>query len=108
MGLGGNCGISAVRDLGKDSVVKSPPATPMMAKCWGKTFSCARLSRAGRSLRLVRSPVAPKMTMAQAAAGLGGSAGFVVLEHVPIFRFGGGFSGLRLIVRLSFLRDHRT
>jgi len=40
----------------------------------GKTFSCARLSRAGSSLRLVRSPVAPKMTMAQAAAGLGASA----------------------------------
>src|SRR5258708_35376497 len=87
MGSGANCGISAVRDLRKDSVVKSPPATPMMAKCWGKTFSCARLSRAGSSLRLVRSPVAPKMTMAQAAGALGDSAGLVFMEHHPILRW---------------------
>src|SRR6266850_8111691 len=39
-----------------------------MANCLGKTSSCARLHSAGMSLRLVRSPVAPKITITQGAA----------------------------------------
>src|SRR2546426_12515247 len=39
-----------------------------MANCFGRRLSCARLHSAGISLRFVRSPVAPKMTMTQGAA----------------------------------------
>src|SRR5258706_15534696 len=39
-----------------------------MANCFGRRLSWARLHSAGISLRLVRSPVAPKITMTQGAA----------------------------------------
>src|SRR6266436_9990742 len=64
-------GISSARVLRKLSVVKSLPAKPMMANCLESRLSAARLQSAGMSLRLVRSPVAPKMTMTQ-----GDGAGF--------------------------------
>src|SRR6266481_6044425 len=40
----------------------------MMANCLESRLSAARLHSAGMSLRLVRSPVAPKMTITQGAA----------------------------------------
>src|ERR1700730_12387959 len=40
----------------------------MMANCLESRLSAARLQSAGMSLRLVRSPVAPKMTMTQGEA----------------------------------------
>src|SRR6266852_8956326 len=40
----------------------------MMANCLERRLSAARLHSAGMSLRLVRSPVAPKITMTQGAA----------------------------------------
>src|ERR1700756_4581170 len=61
-------GISSESVLRKLSVVKSLPAKPMMANCLESRLSAARLASAGMSLRLVRSPVAPKMTMTQGEA----------------------------------------
>src|SRR5882757_2744601 len=61
-------GISSPRVLRKLSVVKSLPAKPMMANCLERRLSAARLHSAGISLRLVRSPVAPKITMTHGAA----------------------------------------
>src|SRR6267154_3327677 len=61
-------GISSARCFRKDSVLKSFPAKPMMANCLESRLSAARLQRAGMSLRLVKSPVAPKMTMTQGDA----------------------------------------
>src|SRR6267143_5245906 len=61
-------GISSARVLRKLSVVKSLPAKPMMANCLDSRLSAARLHNAGMSLRLVRSPVAPKITMTHGAA----------------------------------------
>src|SRR5882762_2621658 len=61
-------GISSPRVLRKLSVVKSLPAKPMMANCLERRLSAARLHSAGISLRLVRSPVAPKITITQGAA----------------------------------------
>src|SRR3981081_3917112 len=61
-------GISSARVLRKLSVVKSLPAKPMMANCLESRLSAARLHRAGISLRLVRSPVAPKITITHGAA----------------------------------------
>src|ERR1700730_3210782 len=40
----------------------------MMANCFERRLSFARLESAGMSLRLVRSPVAPKMTITQGDA----------------------------------------
>src|SRR5258707_12216182 len=40
----------------------------MMANCLERRLSAARLHSAGMSLRLVRSPVAPKITITQGAA----------------------------------------
>src|SRR6266436_9420851 len=56
-------GISSPRVLRKLSVVKS-----LMANCLESRLSAARLHSAGMSLRLVRSPVAPKITITQGAA----------------------------------------
>src|SRR6267378_8626636 len=61
-------GISSPRVFRKLSVVKSLPAKPMMANCFERRLSAARLHSAGISLRLVRSPVAPKITITQGAA----------------------------------------
>src|SRR5438270_2097715 len=61
-------GISSARVLRKLSVVKSLPAKPMMANCLERRLSAARLQSAGISLRLVRSPVAPKITITHGAA----------------------------------------
>src|SRR5258706_9917294 len=66
--LGEYLGISSARVLRKLSVVKSFPANPTMANCLESRVSAARLLSAGMSLRLVRSPVAPKMTMTQGEA----------------------------------------
>src|SRR6266404_3504098 len=66
--LGEYLGISSARVLRKLSVVKSFPANPMIANCLESRLSAARLESAGMSLRLVRSPVAPKMTMTQGEA----------------------------------------
>src|ERR1700687_4519784 len=65
-------GISSARCFRKDSVLKSLPAKPMMANCLESRLPAARLQSAGMSLRLVKSPVAPKMTMTQ-----GDATGFV-------------------------------
>src|SRR5258708_34850582 len=40
----------------------------MIANCFESKLSAARLQSAGMSFRLVRSPVAPKMTMTQGEA----------------------------------------
>src|SRR5258706_1489370 len=61
-------GISSLRVFRKLSVVYSLPAKPMMANCLERRLSAARLHSAGMSLRLVRSPVAPKITITQGAA----------------------------------------
>src|SRR5258708_19039787 len=61
-------GISSLRVFRKLSVVYSLPAKPMMANCLERRLSAARLHNAGISLRLVRSPVAPKITITQGAA----------------------------------------
>ena len=45
------------------------PRTAAELFSWGKSWLRARLYRAGISLRLVRSPAAPKITMAHAPAG---------------------------------------
>src|SRR5882724_7327236 len=66
--LGEYLGISSARVLRKLSVVKSFPANPMIANCLESRLSAARLQSAGMSLRLVRSPVAPKITMTQGEA----------------------------------------
>src|SRR6266436_2766004 len=64
-------GTSSVSVFRKLSVLRSLDAKPMMANCLESRLSFARLQSAGMSLRLVRSPVAPKMTMTQ-----GDGAGF--------------------------------
>src|SRR5438552_2974267 len=61
-------GISSPSFLRNDSVVSSLAAKPMMAKRLGSWSSWARLQSAGTSLRLVRSPVAPKITITQGEA----------------------------------------
>ena len=61
--------------LRKLSVVMSLPAKPMIANCLESRLSLARLQSAGMSLRLVRSPVAPKITMTQGAADRAGAIG---------------------------------
>src|SRR4029077_7270542 len=43
----------------------------MMANCFDSRLPAARLQSAGMSLRLVRSPVAPKMTMTQGETPVG-------------------------------------
>src|SRR5271154_70349 len=69
-GKGAYLGTSSESFWRKVSVVKSLVESPMMANCLGKTPSLARLKSAGMSLRLVRSPPAPKMTMMQGPAAL--------------------------------------
>src|SRR6266404_1955722 len=61
-------GISSASVLRKVSVSKSLPAKPMMANCLESRLSAARLHSAGISLRFVRSPVAPKITITQGEA----------------------------------------
>src|ERR1700692_3887947 len=58
-------GTSSVSIFRKPSVLRSLDAKPMMANCLERRLSFARLHSAGMSLRLVRSPVAPKITMTQ-------------------------------------------
>src|SRR5712664_807639 len=80
-------GISSARFFRKLSVLKSLPAKPMMANCLERRVSAARLQSAGMSLRLVKSPVAPKMTMTQGVA-----TEFVwtwVMRGCPVERLGG-------------------
>src|ERR1700719_2534487 len=72
-------GISSARFFRKDSVLKSLPAKPMIANCLDRRLSAARLQSAGMSLRLVRSPVAPQMTMTQ-----GGATGFEVKWFIRV------------------------
>ena len=57
-----------LRFLRKDSVSRSLTANPTIANCLAEIFFLARLRSAGISFRLVRSPVAPKITMTQGAA----------------------------------------
>src|ERR1700745_1776244 len=58
-------GTSSVSIFRKPSVFISLDANPMMANCLERRLSFARLHSAGIHLRLVKSPVAPKMTMTQ-------------------------------------------
>src|SRR3984893_8182381 len=58
-------GTSSVSVLRKLSVLRSLDAKPTIANCLERRLSFARLQSAGINLRLVRSPVAPKMTMTQ-------------------------------------------
>src|SRR5213592_2830815 len=55
----------------------------MMANWSGRSLAAARLHNAGISLRLVRSPLAPKMTMMHGSAlriGVSESCGMAALE----------------------------
>src|ERR1700674_5127912 len=79
-------GISSARFFRKDSVLKSLPAKPMMANCLEIRLSVARLQSAGISLRLVKSPVAPKMTMTHGEATVFGLAWF--MRGCPVHRSG--------------------
>src|SRR6267378_951739 len=63
MGVETYLGISSDNIFRKLVVSKSLLAKPTMANCLGRTSSWARLHSAGISLRLVRSPVAPKITI---------------------------------------------
>src|SRR5258708_8123444 len=65
IGAGAYLGISSPNIFRKLSVVKSFVAKPMMANWVERRLSSARLQSAGRSLRLVRSPLAPKITITQ-------------------------------------------
>src|SRR5579883_2478103 len=66
-----NLGICSVSIWRKLFVSYSLTAKPTTANCGGSSFSRERLQSAGISLRLVRSPVAPKITITQGdAAGL--------------------------------------
>src|SRR5271154_217058 len=68
MGCSSKFLISSLRAARKDSVVIWSKAKPTMANCLERRPSCARLASAGMSLRLVRSPLAPNMTMTQGEA----------------------------------------
>src|SRR6266699_4054501 len=61
-------GISSIIVFRKLSVVKSSVAKPTIANCSGRSFSSAKLQRAGTNLRLVRSPVAPQIVITQGEA----------------------------------------
>src|SRR5215472_17702373 len=65
---GAYLGISCIIVFRKLSVVKSSAAKPTIANCSGRSFSSAKLQRAGTSLRLVRSPVAPQIVITQGEA----------------------------------------
>src|SRR5579864_4835763 len=56
-----SCDLKASVDIGLDE-------NPMMAKFCGNAFACAKLQSAGINLRLVKSPLAPKITMTQGPA----------------------------------------
>src|ERR1700676_497651 len=62
-GWSSNFLISSLRSARKESVFIWSKAKPTMANCCERRPSCARLIRAGMSLRLVRSPLAPKITI---------------------------------------------
>src|SRR5882724_9724705 len=68
IGQEANCWISSLNSFRKLSVVPSSYANPMMANWSVSSFADARLHSAGISLRLVKSPLAPKMTMTQGSA----------------------------------------
>src|SRR5579872_1493695 len=53
-----------------------------MANCCERSPSCARLIRAGISLRLVRSPLAPKITITQGGPMGAASLWFEVIQIV--------------------------
>src|SRR5580704_15279665 len=53
-----------------------------MANCCERSPSCARLISAGISLRLVRSPLAPKITITQGAPVGAASLVFEVIQMV--------------------------
>src|SRR6266436_7951078 len=72
-----------------------------MAKSFGRRPSSARLRSAGRSLRLVRSPLAPKITMMQGGAGC---AAAVVRMPLVIGQVLPGKSG-RIDLMAGFLFD---
>src|SRR6516225_1473259 len=84
MGSFVNLGISSPRFLRKVSVSISFPANPITANCFERKFSCARFRSAGISLRLVRSPVAPKITMTHGPAAVGASTWFVFIGGLPV------------------------
>src|SRR6266436_6129819 len=85
MGVETYFGISADSIFRKLAVSKSLPAKPMMANCLGRTSSWARLQRAGMSFRLVRSPVAPKITITH-GDGVGFTSGwFRLIGKFPVF-----------------------
>src|SRR5271165_271380 len=77
---GAYLGISSESNFRKESVVRSLAAKPMMANCLDRRLSFARLHSAGISLRLVRSPLAPKMTMTQGEAVVLGAWWFVFMR----------------------------
>src|SRR6185312_5026315 len=94
------------------SALSSVRATPISVKFSGSNLVRARLYRAGTTRRLVRSPVAPKMTMAQGSAGWacrrgGASATRTVddirdrLSSMTLLR---GLAGCRAALRLVRLR----
>src|SRR5438094_176903 len=68
---GANSFISAVSLSRNASVVIWSKEKPMIANWCESNPSCARFARAGRSFRLVRSPLAPKITMTQGEAFCG-------------------------------------
>src|SRR5947209_14777292 len=63
--------MSSARRWRKASWVKSADETITTANSCERNFCSAKLQSAGMSLRLVRSPAPPKITMMQASPGLG-------------------------------------
>src|SRR5215472_11455603 len=68
IGEAATLGMPSARNFRKPCVSKSFPAKPTIANCVGRRFSSTKLQRAGINLRLVKSPVAPKMVITQGAA----------------------------------------
>src|ERR1700733_4335126 len=82
---GAYLGTSSDSVLRKPSVFRSLDAKPIMANCLESRLSFARLHSAGINLRLVRSPVAPKMTMTQGAAVWLGAWWFTLMRDFLAF-----------------------
>src|SRR6267378_5242799 len=88
IGAEANLGISSANVFRKPAVSKSLPAKPTMANCLGRTSSWARLQSAGMSLRLVRSPVAPKMAITHGDAVGFMSEWFRLMREISCLRPG--------------------
>src|SRR6202012_513644 len=84
-GSGAYLGISSAIFWRNVSVVKSLVARPTMGNCLGSTLSAAKLHSAGISLRLVRSPLAPKMTMTHGDAAAVVSGWCEFMDEVSAF-----------------------